>query len=84
MQQRQMADMMRNQMMMTMGMSMGMSRNPIYSFIGLSLYDKIVASYPKWWPYIQELFCQRKRLEPSTPPHQLTNQFVPQLSVNAF
>ena len=55
-------------MMMTMGMSMGMGRNPLYSFIGLSVYDKIVASYPKWFPYFEEFCCRRKRLEPSTPP----------------
>ena len=67
-QQQGMADMMRNQMMMTMGMSMGMGRNPLYSFIGLSLYDKFMSSYPKWWPHIQEVCCRRKRLEPSTPP----------------
>lgn len=62
-----MADMMRNQMMMTMGMSMGMGKSPLYSFIGLSLYDKIIGSYPQWFPHFQELCCRRKRLEPSTP-----------------
>jgi hypothetical protein len=62
-----MADLMRNQMMMTMGMSMGMGKNPLTSFIGLSLYDKIMSSYPKWFPYFEEFCCRRKRLEPSTP-----------------
>ena len=59
--------MMRNQMIMTMGMSMGMTKNPLYSFIGLSLYDKMVSSYPQWFPRVQEFCCRRKRLEPSTP-----------------
>ena len=67
-QQAGIGDLMRNQMMMTMGMSMGMGKNPLYSFIGISLYDKIMASYPKWFPYFEEFCCRRKRLEPSTPP----------------
>lgn len=62
------ADLMRSQMMMTMGMSMGMGRNPLYSFIGMSLYDKIASSYPQWSPWVQDVCCRRKRLEPSTPP----------------
>ena len=62
------ADMMRNQMLMTMGMSMGMGRNPLYSFIGVTVFDKIVSSYSHWYPRLQEIFCHRKRLEPSTPP----------------
>jgi hypothetical protein len=62
------ADMMRNQMLMTMGMSMGMGRNPLYSFIGVTVFDKIVSSYSHWYPRLQEIFCRRKRLEPSTPP----------------
>ena len=55
-------------MLMTMGMSMGMGRNPLYSFVGISLYDKVVTSYPKWFPYFEDFCCRRKRLEPSTPP----------------
>ena len=55
-------------MMLSMGMSMGMGKNPLYSFIGISLYDKIVSSYPHWFPRFQEICCRRKRLEPSTPP----------------
>lgn len=67
MQQSSIADAMRSQMLLTMGMSMGMGRNPLYSFIGVTVFDKIVASYSQWYPRIQEIFCQRKRLEPSTP-----------------
>lgn len=68
MQQTSIADAMRSQMLLTMGMSMGMGRNPLYSFIGVTVFDKIVSSYSHWYPKIQEIFCHRKRLEPSTPP----------------
>jgi hypothetical protein len=68
MQQTSIADAMRSQMLLTMGMSMGMGRNPLYSFIGVTVFDKIVSSYSHWYPRIQEIFCHRKRLEPSTPP----------------
>ena len=68
MQQTGIADAMRNQMLLTMGMSMGMGKNPLYSFIGVTLFDKVVSSYSYWYPRLQEIFCHRKRLEPSTPP----------------
>jgi len=68
MQQTGIADAMRNQMLLTMGMSMGMGRNPLYSFIGVTVFDKIVSSYSYWYPRLQEIVCQRKRIQPSTPP----------------
>jgi len=50
-------NMMRNQMLMTMGMSIGMGRNPLYSFIGVTVFDKIVSSYSYWYPRLQESFA---------------------------
>ena len=68
MQQASITDMMRTQMLLTMGMSMGMGKNSLYSFVGITLFDKILSSYSQWYPRLQEIFCHRKRLEPLSPP----------------
>lgn len=58
-------DLMRTQMMMSVGSSKG--TNPLYSIIGLNIYERIAMSYPIWFPILKTFCCRRQRNNPATP-----------------
>ena len=59
-------DLMKTQMMMSLGSTMG--NNPLYNIIALNLYERLVASYPTWFPSVKSFCCRRQRAKPATPP----------------
>jgi hypothetical protein len=59
-------DLMKTQMLMSLGSNAASS--PLKNMILLNLYERIVASYPIWFPIIQTFCCRRQRSNPATPP----------------
>jgi hypothetical protein len=59
-------ELMRTQMMIGLGSHAG--QNPLYNVIALNLYEKIVASYPNWFPVVKSFCCRRQRNKPATAP----------------
>lgn len=59
-------DLMRTQMMMAIGSGVGAS--PLKNMILLNLYERVVASYPTWFPIVKGFCCRRQRNKPATPP----------------
>ena len=59
-------DLMKTQMMMSLGSMTG--SNPLYNLIAFNLYERIVASYPTWFPTLKSVCCRRQRLKPATQP----------------
>lgn len=58
-------DLMRTQMMVQMGTGGG---NPLRNMILLNLYERVVASYPTWFPVVKGFCCRRQRNKPATTP----------------
>lgn len=59
-------DLMKTQMMMSMGSVVGSS--PLYNVIALNLYERVVASYPTWFPVMRTFCCRRQKIKPATAP----------------
>ena len=59
-------DLMKTQMMMSVGSAVGHS--PLYNIIVLNLYEQLVATYPKWFPTVKAFCCRRPKAIPATPP----------------
>ena len=59
-------DLMKTQMMMSLGSVKG--TNPLYNIVALNVYERVVASYPTWFPVMKAFCCRRQRNKPSTPP----------------
>lgn len=59
-------ELMKTQMMMSIGSNVG--NNPLYNIIALNLYEKVVASYPTWFPSLKSFCCRRQRNIPATAP----------------
>jgi DNA polymerase III delta prime subunit len=59
-------DLMKTQMMIGLGSSVG--HNPLYNLIALNIYERLVASYPTWFPTVKAFCCRRQRNKPATAP----------------
>lgn len=59
-------DLLRTQMMMSVGSAVG--HNPLYNIIALNVYERVVASYPTWFPTVKAFCCRRSKVKPATPP----------------
>lgn len=59
-------ELMKTQMMMHMGSATG--NNPLYNLIAFNLYERIVASYPTWFPEMKSFCCRRQKVKPATAP----------------
>lgn len=59
-------DLMRTQMMMSLGNTVG--HNPLYNIIALNLYERVVASYSTWFPAVKGFCCRRQKVTPATAP----------------
>ena len=59
-------ELMKTQMMMSLGSSVG--SNTLYNLIAFNTYERIVATYPTWFPSVKALCCRRQRLKPATTP----------------
>ena len=59
-------DLMKTQMMISLGS--GVSSSPLKNMILLNLYERVVASYPTWFPLLKGACCRRQRHKPATEP----------------
>ncbi len=59
-------DMFRTQLLMQFGTTAGLS--PLKNMILLNLYERVVASYPTWFPVVKGFCSRRKRVPAATPP----------------
>ena len=59
-------ELMKTQMMMSLGLMVGNS--PLYNLIAFNLYERIVGSYSTWFPALKDVCCRRKRIKPATEP----------------
>lgn len=59
-------DLLRTQMMMSVGSAVG--HNPLYNIIALNVYERVVASYPTWFPTVKAFCCRRSKAKPANPP----------------
>jgi hypothetical protein len=59
-------DLMKTQMMMSLGGGTGSS--PLKNMILLNLYEKVVATFPTWFPVVKGFCCRRQRHQPASPP----------------
>jgi len=59
-------DLMKTQMLMQLSGSSGLS--PLKNVVLLNLYERIVASYPSWFPVLKAFCCRRQRVTPATAP----------------
>jgi len=59
-------DLMRTQMMMSLGSTVG--HNPLYNIIALNLYERVVSSYSSWFPEVKAFCCRRQKIKPATAP----------------
>jgi len=59
-------DLMKTQMMMSLGSTIG--NNPLYNLIAFNLYERLVTSYPTWYPEVKAFCCRRQRIKPATTP----------------
>jgi len=59
-------ELMKTQMMMSLGSTVG--NNPLYNLIAFNLYERLVASYPTWFPTVKTFCCRRQRVKPATEP----------------
>lgn len=59
-------ELMKTQMMMSLGSTVGNS--PLYSLIAFNLYERVVTSYPTWFPALKGACCRRPRIKPATEP----------------
>jgi hypothetical protein len=59
-------DLMKTQMMMSL--AGGVASSPLKNMILLNLYERIVASYPIWFPTVKAFCCRRQRNKSATPP----------------
>ena len=59
-------DLMKTQMMMHLGSSVG--SNPLYNLIAFNLYERVVATYPAWFPEVKGFCCRRQKVKPATAP----------------
>jgi hypothetical protein len=57
-------DLMKTQMMMHLGSSVG--SNPLYNLIAFNLYERAVASYSTWFPEVKSFCCRRQKHKPAT------------------
>lgn len=62
-QQNMIHDLMRTQIMLGVGGS-----SSLKNFIVINIFDKLVASYPTWFPTVKSFFCRRQKIQASTPP----------------
>ena len=53
---------------MMMSLAGGVAPSPLKNMILLNLYERIVASYPIWFPAVKTFCCRRQRNKPATPP----------------
>ena len=65
-------DLMRTQMMMSLGNTVG--HNPLYNIIALNLYERVVASYSTWFPAVKGFCCRRQRVTPATAPPPINKE----------
>ena len=59
-------ELMKTQMMMSLGSAVG--SNPLYNLIAFNLYERVVASYPIWFPTMRSFCCRRPKIKPATAP----------------
>jgi hypothetical protein len=59
-------EMFKTQLLMQFGTTAGLS--PLKNMILLNLYERVVASYPTWFPVLKSLCCRRQKLIPATAP----------------
>jgi DNA polymerase III delta prime subunit len=59
-------ELMKTQMMMSLGSTVGNS--PLYNLIAFNLYERIVTSYPTWFPNVKAFCCRRQRIKSATEP----------------
>lgn len=63
-------DLLRTQLMFGMG---GTSYKMLFNVIALSLYDKIIAAYPDWFPTVKS-FCSRRQKVPTVTQHSVSKE----------
>jgi hypothetical protein len=59
-------DLMKTQMMVALGSSVG--HNPLYNMIALNLYERAAGSFPVWFPTVKAFCCRRQRMKSVTAP----------------
>jgi hypothetical protein len=59
-------DLMKTQMMMSL--AGGTVGSPLKNIILLNVYERVVASYPTWFPVVKGFCCRRQRSKPATSP----------------
>lgn len=60
-------DVLRTQLMMGLGSPRG-GYSSLLSFLALNMYDRLVATYPRWWPSVKVCCSRRQKTHPATPP----------------
>jgi hypothetical protein len=58
-------DIMRTQLVMGLGNT---SYKTVFNIIALNVYDRLVATYPSWWPTVKGACCRRQKHQPASPP----------------
>ena len=59
-------DMMKTQILL--GLTTGASNSPLKNVILLNLYERLIQTFPTWYPTVKLFCCRRQKLQPATPP----------------